>query len=517
MALQPFRSRILADVGFSLGDEGKGRLIPELVAELQEATGEAGIVGMVLKVNGGANSGHTAGGLKLNLIPSGIVTPGVDHLAIGAGVVADPRKFLWELAYLSLHGYDALPRLRIDERTMVSDISHRVLDLAAEDYRTHVLGEAPRGSTGRGISPAFTEEAAHTQITYALLRGDRASFARALRFRLERAAATARHVYGVSAATWHDCFDRLTAAEQRANQEAIAASRLTAGDVDSTRFRGAAPWTFDVEAVIQTYWDAGQALAGAITDVRELVRTCLVDGRYVIGEHGQSFWLDKRHGFPPNVTASHTGAAEIFQSVALPIQPVHVVGVVKAYDTKVGTHVFLTQMPADHPLAARLSRLEFGTSTGRQRAVGWCDAVEKGDALRYHGADDFMINKVDALGADASWNGDLRIATHYRGPDGTDYHYVPRDEALRARLTPVYRELPTWSEDLSRLRRWADLPVAAQRYLATMMKATFDVAYRGERWPDTLPNVRYVGVGPDPSQIIRDIPAPPDLLALAGD
>jgi len=516
MALLPFRSRIISDVGFSLGDEGKGRLIPELVAELQETTGNRAAVGMVLKVNGGANSGHTAGGLKLNLIPSGIVTAEVSDLAIGAGVVADPRKFLWELAYLGLHGYDAAPRLRIDERTMLSDVSHRLLDLSAEDYRVRVLGAEPRGSTGRGISPAFTDEAAHTQIPYAVFLGERAAFAQRMHFRLQRAAATARHVYGVSAEFWHAAFDRLTTAEHRANQEALAAGVLAPHEVDFGRFRGSEPWTFDADAVIEAYWNAGRALAGSITDVRERVRANLEAGRTIIGEHGQSFWLDKRHGFPPNVTASHTGVAELFQSAALPLQPVHVIGVVKAYDTKVGTHEFLTRIPADHPLHERLSRLEFGTSTGRQRAVGWCDAVEKGDALRYHGADDLMINKVDALGADSTWSGGvLRIATHYRGPDGTEYHHVPRDEALRARLTPVYRDLPSWTEDLGKVRSWAGLPRNARRYLAAIMRATIEVAFRGERWPDRLPNLRYVGVGPDPSQIIRDIPAPAELLAEA--
>lgn len=516
MALLPLSSRVVSDVGFSLGDEGKGRLIPELVAELQEATGDRRAVGMVLKVNGGANSGHTAGGLKLNLIPSGIVTTEVAELAIGAGVVADPRKFLWEIAYLSLHGHDAAARLRIDERTMVSDVSHRMLDLAYEDYRVRVLGSDPRGSTGRGISPAYADESLQSQIYYTQFRGERAEYARLMRFRLERAAATIRHVFGVSAEFWHDAFERLTAAETRANQEALTAGRLSPADVDFTRFRGAEPWSFDIDAVIEAYWNAGRALAGSITDVRERVRATVAAGRYVIGEHGQSYWLDKRHGFPPNVTASHTGVAELFQSAALPVQRVHVIGVVKAYDTKVGTHTFLTRMPADHPLAQRLSLLEFGTSTGRQRMVGWCDAVEKGDALRYHGADDLMINKVDALGADSSWSGGvLRIATHYRGPDGTEYRHVPRDDSLRTRLQPVYTDLPTWAEDLGQMRRWSDLPRNARRYLATMMRATFEVAYDGEAWPEILPNLRYVGVGPDPSQIIRDVPTPPELLAEA--
>src|SRR5271156_6650220 len=129
MALHPFSSRLIADVGISLGDEGKGRLIPEIAAELR---GTPSAVSVVLKVNGGANSGHTAAGIKLNLLPAGVVEREIPHLAIGSGVVADPRKFLWEAAPLERKGYAVLDRLLIDERTMTSDLTHRLLDLAEE-------------------------------------------------------------------------------------------------------------------------------------------------------------------------------------------------------------------------------------------------------------------------------------------------------------------------------------------------------------------------------------------------
>src|SRR5471030_2094325 len=113
MSLLPFSSRLIADVGISLGDEGKGRLIPEIA---QELAGTPHSVSVVLKVNGGANSGHTAGGLKLNLLPSGVVERAIGHLAIGAGVVADPRKIWWEAAPLERKGYGVLARLLVDER-----------------------------------------------------------------------------------------------------------------------------------------------------------------------------------------------------------------------------------------------------------------------------------------------------------------------------------------------------------------------------------------------------------------
>src|SRR5665213_2867633 len=135
MALNPFSSQFIADVGISLGDEGKGRLIPEIAEELR---GSPGAVTVVLKVNGGANSGHTAGGIKLNLLPAGVVVKGAAHLCIGSGVVADPRKIWWETKPLEKKGYAILSRLVIDERAMVADLTHRLLDLAWEDYRANI-------------------------------------------------------------------------------------------------------------------------------------------------------------------------------------------------------------------------------------------------------------------------------------------------------------------------------------------------------------------------------------------
>ena len=148
MPLSPFRSQLIADVGISLGDEGKGRLIPEVANELR---GTPAAVSVVLKVNGGANSGHTAGGVKLNLLPAGVVVRDAKHLCVGSGVVADPRKFWWEGTPLEQKGHVIFSRLLIDERTMVSDLTHRLLDLAYEDYRSKVLQEEPRGSSARTL------------------------------------------------------------------------------------------------------------------------------------------------------------------------------------------------------------------------------------------------------------------------------------------------------------------------------------------------------------------------------
>ncbi len=506
MSLTPFRSQLIADVGISLGDEGKGRLIPEIANELRDT---AAPVSVVLKVNGGANSGHTAGGIKLNLLPAGVVVRDAAHLCIGSGVVADPRKIWWETKPLEKKGYAILSRLVIDERAMVSDLSHRLLDLAWEDYRTNILAEEPRGSTGRGITPAYGDEVGQWQITFADFLGGPNYFARKLAQRADRAMRIIQHVCRVSPETFAGFFDKLTTAETRANEEAIQLGVFAAADFDFQQFRGNGPFTLNLPLLTEVYWEAGTALAKNIGEVRELILRELDAGHTVIGEFGQAYWLDKRHGYSPNVTASHTFTPEFFESAGIPVQPIHTFGVAKAYDTKVGTHTFLTQMEDAAPLTIKLKQMEFGATTGRQRMVGWYDAVEKGDALRYGGFQDLMINKIDALTGAA----ELFICTAYEDATGKRYGHVPRNEALRKTLRPVYEKHAGWTEDISGVRHFADLPRNAQLYTAAMMRSLVDVAY-GDQLPAVLPNLRYLGVGPNPSQIIKDVPATADLLAL---
>lgn len=511
MSLLPFSSQLIADVGISLGDEGKGRLIPEVAHELRHTKTP---VSVVLKVNGGANSGHTAAGIKLNLLPAGVVEKEIAHLAIGAGVVADPRKVWWEARPLERKGYAVQSRLLIDERTLVSDLCHRLLDLSWEDYRTNVLKEEPRGSTGRGITPAYGDETGQWQITYSDFLGTREAFAKKLAARANRACRTIQHVCQVGEATWSSFFDKLTTAELRANNEAVEQGVFTKDEFDFVRFKGATPFTLNLDVLTEVYWQAGSSLAKNIGEVRELVLREVRTGHTIIGEFGQAYWLDKRHGFSPNVTASHTYTPEFFESAGIPVQPIHTFGVAKAYDTKVGTHTFITQMDDAHPLAVKLKKLEFGTSTGRQRMVGWFDAVEKGDALRYGGYQDVMINKADALTHSGDWQSELLICTHYVDASGKVFHHVPRNEAVRKTLRPVYEKHAGWSEDISTVRRFADLPKNAQKYVAAMVRATLNVAYHGEKWPATLPNLRYLGVGPEPSQIIKDVPPTAELVKL---
>ena len=511
-----FKSQLIADVGISMGDEGKGRLVYEIIDELKAETGRKDIAAIVIKVNSGANSGHTAGGIKLNLLPAGVIENDVQTLAIGSGVVADPRKFIWEGEPLEKRGYKIFNRLLIDERTMVSDLGHRLLDLAWENYRVNKLHEEPRSSTGRGITPSYADEVGQFQIQYADFLGDREKFAKKLSAKLQRACDTIKYVCGVSEADWDGFFDTLTRAEIRANGDAIKDGVFAESEFDFHPFKGAKAFELNVEKIVDCYWNAGQKLAKNVGDVRKACLKAIAEDRYIVGEFGQSYWLDKRHGFAPNVTASHTGVPEFFQSAGIPVMPVHTIGCCKAYDTKVGTHVFLTQMDDAHPLAVKLKKLEFGTSTGRQRMVGWFDAVEKGDALKYGGYDDIAINKLDALSYSDGWveGGELLVCTAYRAPDGTIYRGVPRNDSLRKTLKPVYAQLPGWSEDISGVRSFADLPTNAKRYIAFCLKSIVDIA-SSDAPLKKLPNLRYIGVGSLPAQIIKDIPSTEELLKLA--
>ena len=266
----------------------------------------------------------------------------ISHLAIGSGVVADPRKVWWETLPLEKKGYAVLSRLLIDERAMVSDLSHRLQDLAWEEYRDTPLQEEPRGSTGRGLSPAYLDEVGQWQITFADFLAGPNYFARKIAQRADRAVRTIEHVCRIDAATWDSFFEKLTAAEERANAEAIDLGVLRPADVDFRQFRGAQPFTLNVPRLVEVYWAAGTALARNIGEVRELILRELRRGRTIFGEFGQAYWLDKRHGYSPNVTASHTFTPEFFESAGIPVQRIHTFqSVEEAYDTQKGGAYYL--------------------------------------------------------------------------------------------------------------------------------------------------------------------------------
>ena len=368
---------------------------------------------------------------------------------------------------------------------------------------------------GAASPPPTSTKSANSKFTTPTSSASKDAFAAKMQGRIDRALRIIEHVCQVAPERWAGFFETLSGAETRANTEVIEAGKFGPAEFDFGQFTGAAPFTLDAEALIEAYWTAGQVLAPQVCDVRELILREQDKGNYIIGEFGQAYWLDKRHGFPPNVTASHTFTPEFFQSAGIPAQAIHNVGCCKAYDTKVGTHVFISEIDLDHPLSTQLRKIEFGATTGRQRMVGWYDAVEKGDALRYGGYQDLVLNKLDALSHSGDWQGELQICIAYQDPEGTVVYHVPRDDNYRRTLKPVYKHVPGWSEDISGVRSFNDLPENAKNYVAWMMRALIDVANHGDQNKDKYPNLRYIGVGPEPSQIIKDVPDIQELLKLA--
>lgn len=496
---------LVSVLGISMGDEGKGRVVHEILDDIEKSTSQP--VSGVMKVNGGANAGHTAAGLKLNLLPSGVSNPKVEDLLVGAGVVADPRKFLWEALPLEKRGLSVLSRLKIDEKCQVSDLSHRLLDLAWENYRVKQLGKESRGSTGRGISPAYCDETGQWQIFYQSFLEDRRLFREELKGRVQRALDTIHYVCKISNHDWFGFFETLTVAETQANQESINEQIFPEQEFDFNIFSTSEPFDLDFECLEETYWMAGQKLLDCIVDIRPQILDKLNQKRSIVVEFGQAYWLDKRHGFTPNVTASHTFSGEIFQSAGIPIRKVSQVGCCKAYDTKVGTHHFITHInPKINSLGLKLSEMEYGTSTGRQRMVGWFDAVEKGNALRYGGFEWLVINKLDALSSLNEDFDEIKICVAYQDAHGNIITSVPRSENIRKSLRPVYKTLPVWHEDIRNCGYFDELPNNAKNYVKVMIQSICEIAY-GENFMEmNLPELLFVGVGPDPGQIIKDFP-----------
>jgi len=463
-------------IGISMGDEGKGRVVHEILDQIKIQ--DRNHPTSVIKVNGGANAGHTAAGLKLNLLPSGVGNPDVENLMIGSGVVADPRKFLWEADPLESRGISVFKRLLIDEKVQMSDLTHRLLDLAWENYRVKQLGMESRGSTGRGISPAYCDETGQWQIFYQQFLEERTHFRLALKGRIQRAMDTIRSVCKVSEEDWLGFFSILSTAESRANKQAIEEGIFNQDEFDFQRFMGKDPFTLNFDLIEETYWNAGQRLVSCIGDVRNKFLQNKTASKSIVAEFGQAYWLDKRHGFTPNVTASHTTTSELFASGGFPVQAVSTIGCCKAYDTKVGTHHFLSKIDHEvHPLGQKLAKMEFGTSTGRQRMVGWFDAVEKGNALRYCGFDELVINKLDALSIDKEILAEIKICVAYKKANGEVTKDVPRQEGMRKQLTPVYESLPSWSEDLSKIRSFNEFPEEAKNYVKRMISSIIESAY----------------------------------------
>ena len=395
--------------GAQWGDEGKGKLIDLMARDAD----------VIVRYQGGANAGHTVvvGGEKyvLHLIPSGILHPGKINV-IGNGVAVDPLKFLEEVEGLRKRGQHVDGTgLKLSASAHVIFEHHRLIDQLSERWR----GEGRIGTTGRGIGPCYADKAARTGL---------------------RVADLLDNVY---------CRTRLRAAlaEKNALIEKVHGER-----------------PLDLDGQLDRYTALAERLRPFVCDTGALVRKAWKDGKRILFEGAQGAMLDIDGGTYPFVTSSNTGANGIAAGALFPARHIErVIGIAKAYCTRVGEGPFPSEQ--DNPTGERIRKQgnEYGSTTGRPRRCGWFDAVAVRYALEVSGADGFIVTNLDVLSGFES----IEIATRYRigGSERRDWpSELPRLEGL----TPVYEQFPGWNEDITGVRRYADLPAAARHYVESL-------------------------------------------------
>ncbi len=414
-------------VGTQWGDEGKGKYIDMLAAGAD----------VVARFSGGNNAGHTlvVDGVKyaMHLLPSGILHPHT-LCVIGNGVVVDPAVLIREMDMLADRGVD-LSRLRISERAHVILPYHRVLDALQEQHRGAAIG-----TTRRGIGPAYSDKAERCGIRMCdLLVPER--FARQVRENLSIKNRIIECVYG------------------------------------------GAP--LDPEAIITEYLGYARRLAPHIGDTVSLLAEAVEGGRKVLYEGAQATFLDLDFGTYPYVTSSNPVAGGVCTGSGIgPRQVDDIIGVLKAYTSRVGEGPFPTEQKND--IGDRIRELghEYGTTTGRPRRCGWLDAVMIRFSARVNGLTALAVNHLDTIGR----VGRIRLCVAYE-KEGRRTRDFPADLDQLALCSPVYEDFEPWSEDISGCRNWNELPVEARRYVEAIE------THCG------VP-VRYLGVGPGRESLV---------------
>ena len=399
-------------VGAQWGDEGKGKIVDVLAED----------VDVVARYQGGSNAGHTVhvgdDEFILHQIPSGILHPRRRCL-LGNGVVFDPFQFFHELDALTARGIDAEGRVGVSGRAHLLLSYHKVLDRAAEARR----GAGKIGTTGRGIGPAYEDKVARQGIRLADLRD------------------------------WTRAQEALRRAAARVNE------RLQLFQSDER---------VDEAALIEEVGSIRERLLAISVDTGRVIHDALRAGQKVLLEGAQGALLDVDHGTYPYVTSSNTTAGGAALGVGIgPTMVDDVIGVVKAYTTRVGEGPLPTEFPS--PMQEQVRELggEYGATTGRPRRCGWFDAVVVRYAARVNGLTGLAVTKLDVLDTLP----ELKIAISYRA-EGQELDDFPGDLGLLEAAEPVYETLPGWQSSTAGARRWEDLPEAAQAYLSRLSELT---------------------------------------------
>jgi len=396
----------LIAVGAQWGDEGKGKLVDWLAPRAD----------LVVRFHGGNNAGHTlvVDGYKtvLHVVPAGILHPDTVNL-IGPGVVVDPDILLGELDELSARGVIRDPaRVRVSGRAHVIFEWHRALDQAREEA---ARGRAI-GTTGRGIGPSYEDKVSRRGIRIADL---------------------------LDPTALRDAIARL--AELK--------------NFELTEYYKWEP--VDVRAVTERAIEWGRRLAPYVDRTERTLERALRAGKNVLFEGAQGNFLDIDHGTYPSVTSSNCVAGAVCAGAGIgPTRIDRVLGITKAYTTRVGGGPFPTELSGEAGELLRQRGAEFGATTGRPRRCGWLDAVMLREAATVSGYTALAVNKLDVL----SGTGEIRIATTYR-IDGAETDEFPMTLAELERAEPIYETHEGWTEDLTACRRFEELPAAARRYV----------------------------------------------------
>ena len=393
-------------VGLQWGDEGKGKTTDFLAEQ----------VAMVVRYQGGDNAGHTVVKgdevLKLHLVPSGVLYPHITSV-IGNGVVVNPATLIGELDMLAARGID-VRRVRVSRSAHVIMPYHVALDVANEAR----LDGAKVGTTGRGIGPTYGDRAWRVGLRIGdLLDRD------VLRTRLERV---------------------------------LPDKNLVLGSM------GGDP--FDVDALVDTAAAWGERLRDHMDDTTWLVQAALARGEHVLLEGAQGTLLDLDHGSYPFVTSSNAVAGGATTGGGIgPLQVDEVMGVMKAYATRVGSGPFPTELLDDIGEGIRERGREIGTTTGRPRRVGWFDAVPTRYAVAVNSASSIMLNKLDIL----SGLQQIPLCVAYE-VDGRRVDRWPSSSEQLARATPIYERFEGWADPIHDVRSLGGLPEAARRYVTAL-------------------------------------------------
>jgi adenylosuccinate synthase len=394
-------------LGTQWGDEGKGKAVDYLADRMD----------LVVRYQGGNNAGHTviAEGrlLKLQLIPSGILYPHITSV-IADGVVVDPRHLLKEMDELHRSGIDT-------SRLVLSGNAHMIMPyhLELEKVTERFLGRNALGTTKRGIGPAYGDKAARIGLRI------------------------------------QDLFDEKIFREKL---EVV----LREKNLILTKIYNRLP--LDADAIVEEYRELAGRLEPLVADTSLLLHRALRDGKQVMFEGAQGTLLDLDHGTYPFVTSSNPVAGYALASAGVsPMEVSRVVGIVKAYITRVGAGPFPSEQLDAVGERLGVRGKEFGTVTGRKRRCGWFDAVLGRYAARLNGLTEMFVTKLDVLSGFET----VKICTGYRA-DHEVFEDFPPHQSLFHRAEPVYEELDGWDEEIDEARSFEDLPKNARAYVRRM-------------------------------------------------